>query len=170
MAPLGAPRMLITSPVYVNNLAWGPPWPGRLQPHLGQDIRRHWLKARSGRDRPSSSMSRLQLLPPLQAPGQSSRTKDSLCRAAFEERPKVLLSWYRTARERGGWSWLGRQRPPRPLSLSAAAASPPPEPGSQLVTALWNWGPIRGILNSNFWFPAPAQEARSAGEAGSRES
>lgn len=66
MAPLGAPRALITSPVYLNNLAWGPPWPGRLQPHLGQDLRRHWLKARSGGDRPSSPVSRLQSLPPLQ--------------------------------------------------------------------------------------------------------
>lgn len=38
----GAPRPLITSPIYLNNLAWGPSWPGPLQPHLGQDLRRHW--------------------------------------------------------------------------------------------------------------------------------
>lgn len=137
-APLSNRGASITSPVYLNNLAWGPPWPGCLQPHPGQDLRRHWLKARSGGDRLSSPGSRLQLLPPLQ--DNLAAQKILSAELLSKNGPKCCPGTGQPGRGAAGLGLAGSARPAP--SLSAAAASPPPERGSQLVTVLWNWGPI----------------------------
>lgn len=114
---------MITSPVYLNNLAGGPSWLGRRQPPLGQDLRRHWLKARSGGNQLSFPASRLQLLPLLPDNLAAQKTLPRCFRRTTQS-----ISVPVPGSQGDGWLVLARPAAPAPPPLSVVAASPPPEP------------------------------------------
>lgn len=164
----GAPRPLITSVAYLNNLAWGPLWPGSLAPYLGRIYAATGRRQEVEGNRPSPPASRLRLpwLPPFT---DNLVAQKALWAALLSKNgPKYLGP--RPGQPGRGAASLGSARSarPAPCRCSSSLLSRSPAGHSSRLSGLGALSEASQTPNSGSWPQLERLLART--KAGSRES